>query len=248
MGAPRLVAGDRRLGYSASLHAPLRSAWLLVLDSFPYIYPMDRYQTTKETYDAVAGAYQDKFMDLDLYNDTYDTFCRLVKKTGARIFEIGCGPGNITRYLLKQRPDFVLEAIDVAPNMIRLAQANNPTARFTVMDCREIDMLTHTFDGIICGFCMPYLSKEDVAKMMQDCAFLLNPGGIFYFSAIEGDYARSGFEAGSTGHKTYVYYHETEWLLEQLRESGFSLIELIRKQYPKNNGGQQVHTIFIASK
>lgn len=39
-------------------------------------------------------------MDLDLYNDTYDAFCQAVYKPGARIFEIGCGPGNITRYVL----------------------------------------------------------------------------------------------------------------------------------------------------
>src|SRR5688572_20967975 len=140
---------------------------------------MNRYQTTFQTWNKIAGIYQDKFMDLDLYNDTYDAFCNLIGKPNAAIFEIGCGPGNITKYLLTKRPDFKIEAIDVAPNMIELAKENNPTADFNVMDCREIDTLTKTYDGIICGFCLPYLSKDDVAKLIQDSANLLSGGGIF---------------------------------------------------------------------
>ncbi len=50
---------------------------------------MDRYQTIFETWDKLASADQDKFMDLDLYNDTYDRFCELVSKPDANIFELG---------------------------------------------------------------------------------------------------------------------------------------------------------------
>lgn len=33
---------------------------------------MDKYKETFETWNNVASMYHDKFMDLDLYNDTYD--------------------------------------------------------------------------------------------------------------------------------------------------------------------------------
>ena len=90
-------------------------------------FKMDSYQITFQTWNKVATLYQDKFMNVDLYNDTYDRFCELVEKPNPAIFEIGCGPGNITKYLLAKRPDFQIDAIDVAPNMIELAKANNPT-------------------------------------------------------------------------------------------------------------------------
>ncbi|HKC68335.1 MAG TPA: class I SAM-dependent methyltransferase, partial [Bacteroidia bacterium] len=67
---------------------------------------MDRYQNTFETWNKLAHNYQGKFMDFDLYDDTYNTFCQLLEKPNAKIFEIGCGPGNITRYLLTKHPDF----------------------------------------------------------------------------------------------------------------------------------------------
>ena len=93
---------------------------------------MDSYKITFQTWDKVATMYQDKFMNMDLYNDTYDAFCNLIKKSNPKIFEIGCGPGNITKYMLSKRPDFEIEAIDMAPNMIKLAKENNPTANFRI--------------------------------------------------------------------------------------------------------------------
>src|SRR5215210_3775931 len=139
---------------------------------------MDSYKITIEGFNKLASVYQDKFMNMDLYEDTYDSFCKLIEKYNAKIFEIGCGPGNITKYMCSKRPDFTIEAIDLAPNMIKLAKRNNPTANFKIMDCREIDNLTVKYDGIMCGFCMPYLSKEDCAKLIKDCSFLLYRGGI----------------------------------------------------------------------
>ncbi len=210
---------------------------------------MDHYEITFKTWDKLALQYQDKFMDLDLYNDTYERFCELVKPVHAKILEIGCGPGNITRYILAKRPDFKLEGIDVAPNMLKLAKENNPTAHFKVMDCRHIDTLTITYDAILCGFCLPYLSKEDCRKFIKDCSVLLNTSGILYFSAIEDDYAKSGMETSSNGeHSMFVYNHEAAYLQQWLKEFGFEEIEVFRKSYPKSDGTTAVHLIMIARK
>jgi 2-polyprenyl-3-methyl-5-hydroxy-6-metoxy-1,4-benzoquinol methylase len=209
---------------------------------------MDNYQKTFETWDKVAALYQSKFMDLDLYNDTYIKFCELVNKTNATIFEIGCGPGNITKHLIARRQDFKIYAIDVSTNMIQLAKANNPTANFSVMDCREIGSLTLKFDGIISGFCMPYLSKEDNSQFIRNCASLLEPGGIFYFSAIKGNYSDSGFVAASTGDQSYVYYYDEEYLQNELIKNNFETIEIIYRPSPVAVANTKDDIIFLAKK
>lgn len=210
---------------------------------------MDLYQKTFHTWDKLASAYQERFMEMDLYNDTYNSFCKLVVKQDAKILEIGCGPGNITRHLLSNRPDFKLLGLDIAPSMIKLAQMNNPGARFEVMDARDIDKLQGRFDGIICGFCLPYLSKEDVAKLIKDCSALLNKEGTLYFSAIEGDYDKSGVEPSSDGqHSMFVYYHEAYYLENYLKQHGFELTNFVRKEFPKQDGIIQIHMILIARK
>ncbi|WP_210489108.1 class I SAM-dependent methyltransferase [Rufibacter aurantiacus] len=210
---------------------------------------MDSYRVNLETWNKLAAAYQDKFMDLDLYNDTYDLFCGLITKANARILEIGCGPGNITRYILSKCPDFQLEAIDTAPNMIQLARENNPSATFKVMDAREIDTLPFAYAGIICGFCLPYLSRGDCAKLIKDAAQLLEGNGILYLSAIEGDYEKSGYETSSSGQdRMFVYYHQADYLTEELQANGFELVHLLRKAYQNSAGSPTTHLIFIVRK
>ena len=52
---------------------------------------MDTYKETFETWDKVAKLYEDKFMHIDLFNDTYDRFCDLIVKANSSVLEISCG-------------------------------------------------------------------------------------------------------------------------------------------------------------
>lgn len=197
---------------------------------------MDKYQITIDTFNRLADAYQDKYMDFDFYWDTYDTFCGLVTREGAAILEVACGPGNITKYLLDKRPDFKIEGIDLAPNMVKLALANNPAASFQVMDSRKMTAIGRQFDAIMCGFCFPYLSKKDIAKFFVDARSLLKTGGILYVSTMEGDDEKSGFQTSGAGDKVYIYYHQFEYINHHLKLNGFKTIEVKRKAFPEDKG------------
>lgn len=212
---------------------------------------MDKYDKTIETYNKSAIRFQDKFMDMDLYNDAYQKFCnKLIEKENANIFEIACGPGNITKYLLSERPDFNILGIDLSPKMIELAKINNPTADFQLMDCREISKIDKKYDGIMCGFCLPYLSREESAKLISDSAGLLKPKGWIYISTMEGDYDKSGFETTSFSgqDKIYIHYHQADFLINALTKGGFIDIDLQRKDYPEQDGTFTTDMIFIAQK
>ncbi len=209
---------------------------------------MHRYIETFETWNKIASLYQEKFMELDLYNETYDFFCNAITRINADILEIGCGPGNITKYLLSKRPDFTIYGIDIAPNMIDLAKKNNPMANFNVMDCREISRLTKKFDGIIGGFCLPYLSEDETATLILDSSFLLTENGFIYLSFVEGDPIKSGFQVGSSGDRTYFYYHDLESIKAQLAETGFEEIKIFKVAFKKSTTEDEMHTILIAKK
>lgn len=209
---------------------------------------MDRNDETFETWNNIALLYQEKMMDLDLYNETYDFICNSIAKKNADLLEIGCGPGNITKYILSKRPDFTILGIDIAPNMIELAIKNNPTANFSVMDCRNIENIKSKFDGIICGFCLPYLSETESEKLFIDAKNLLNDGGFIYISFVEGDPGQSGFQTGSTGDRTYFYYQELEVLKNHLMENSFEEFKIFKVAYKKSEPEYDIHTILIAKK
>jgi 2-polyprenyl-3-methyl-5-hydroxy-6-metoxy-1,4-benzoquinol methylase len=209
---------------------------------------MDKYQKTFATWNKVAIRYQEKFMDLDLYNDTYDVICQSLTKDKSKLLDVGCGPGNITKYLLSKRPDFDILGIDVAPNMITLATNNNPKSTFAIMDTRDIQQLNGNYDGIICGFCIPYLSKTDATKLINDCYNLLNDGGLLYLSFVEGDTKKSGYQTGSTGESVYFYYHLLEDIHSQIIQNNFKEIQVFNVEYPKKALEVEKHTIVIARK
>ena len=181
---------------------------------------MDKYKETYQTWNNIAALYQDKFMDLDIYNDTYDYICNAIKNPKSKLLEIGCGPGNITKYLLTKRPDFEIFGIDIAPNMIELAKQNNPTAKFEVMDSRAISTLEEKFDGIVVGFCLPYLSPKDTTELITKAYNLLNEKGLLYLSFVEGEPEKSEFKVGS-GCRVFFYYHDLENVKTQLSNSKF---------------------------
>lgn len=208
---------------------------------------MDKYKETFETWNKIANIYQEKFMGMDLYNDTYDFICNNIEKPKARILEIGCGPGNITKYLLSQRADFEVFGIDIAENMVELAEQNNPGAQFAVMDCREINKLDTKFDGIVGGFCLPYLSETESKELISNANNLLNEGGLLYLSFVEGNPEQSEFKVGSGG-RVYFNYHDLEHLKSQLLTFHFEELKTFNIKYKISETGFDIHTILIARK
>ena len=209
---------------------------------------MSHYKETFETWNKIASLYEDKFMHLDLYNESYDAVCTNIEKENAAVLEIGCGPGNITKYLLSKRPDLSILGIDIAPNMIELARKNNPSARFKVMDSREISKLTTNYDAIVCGFCIPYLSPKDCEQLISDCANLLTENGLLYLSFVEGDLSNSGFQIGSSGDRIYFHFHELNHVESQLGKNKLQPLKMFRLEYKNSNNELDTHTVLIAEK
>ena len=191
----------------------------------------DKSRAAAEVFNKQANTYQDKFMNVDLYHDSLDLFCDHIVK-GADILELACGPGNVTKYLLQKRPDLNILGTDLAPDMIALAQANNPQAKFQLMDCRDIGVLTGKYDAILCSFGLPYLSKEDAIRLIVDAAKLLRPGGVLYLSTMADDYSRSGYQTSGSGDTIFVHYHEADYLRARMEDNGFELIDMRHQDFP----------------
>ena len=209
---------------------------------------MDKNKQAIDVFNKLAKVYQDKFMDVSLYHDSFDVFCSHIKKEKASVLELACGPGNITQYLLKKRPDLNILGTDLAPNMIELATINNPQASFQLLDSRAITSLNKTYDAIMCGFCLPYLSKEEAIQLITDAAKVLTNDGVIYISTMEDDYSKSEFKKGSSGDEIFMHFHEGEYLTDVLRANGFKHLDIKRQNYPTTDGSKVTDLIIIAQK
>ena len=208
---------------------------------------VDKTKIAVDIFNKLSKFYQDKFMDVSMYHTSLDVFCNFIKKENAEVLELACGPGNVTKYLLEKRSDFKILGTDLAPNMIELAKINNPTANFEVMDCRSLNCITKYFDGILCGFGLPYLSMDEAIQFINDSSQRLNKDGILYISTMEDDNSKSGYKTGSTGDTMYQYFHQANYLTQSLEENKLKIIHLERKEYLYNNE-KTVDLIIIAIK
>jgi SAM-dependent methyltransferase len=209
---------------------------------------MDPCAISASTFHKHADLYRDKYMDLTLYDDFYRDFCELLRQGRARVLDAACGPGNVSRYLMAQRPDLDLLGIDLAPRMVELARAAVPSAHFAVHDCRHFADLKLRFDGIICAFGLPYLSSEEATAFISAASHALEPHGAFYLSTMLGKSEDSGFERCSTGDQVYINYHSEDEVICSLQKCGFTLLKQSRIPSPSPATKKTTDLIVLAQK
>ncbi|OQA12825.1 MAG: Trans-aconitate 2-methyltransferase [Bacteroidetes bacterium ADurb.Bin397] len=175
-------------------------------------------------FNKLATLYAQKYMDVSGYSESLEKLGELLHASEGTVLELGCGPGNITRFMLDRFPHLKITGIDLAPDMIAIAKSLNPEATFEVMDCREINKIDSKFDAILCGFCLPYLSRLEAIQLISDSAVKLKTAGVIYISTMEDNNSKSGYVSGSTGDKIFMNYHECSYLTEALRNENFEVV------------------------
>lgn len=179
--------------------------------------------------------YEERFMDVSLYADSFDQFLSLLPANKEpHLMDLGCGPGNVTHYLLGKRSELQIIGVDLAPAMIEKAQKNNPTACFVLSNSQVVLEKSARLHGIVAGFLLPYLSVEEVARLFHTAAKTLFPGGVIYVSTMEDDYASSGLKTNSSGDQVNMYYYTEKQLELLLTQAGFTIEWTDRKTYVYN--------------
>ena len=107
-------------------------------------------QQVEESYDAVAGAYADRFrheMDHKPFDRYWlDRFAALTRDLG-RVCDIGCGPGQVARYLHERGADVF--GADLSEEMLRHARRLNPDVEFRRLDMLELSLPPASLGGIV---------------------------------------------------------------------------------------------------
>lgn len=211
---------------------------------------MKNFELSVQRFDQFAAEYAERFMDLSAYSDSIDRFCEWIGTKQPKILELGCGPGNVTRLLRLRFPKSEIIAIDLSPQMIEIARKHLPDVDFMVMDVRDISIIPVKFDAIMCSFCLPFLSKDDAAKLIADCACHLVKGGVLYVSTMEGNEQRAGFETTSFSGDCEIYfnYHHQNDLENAFAKSGYEIRQAKLQDYMEPDGSSTTDMIFIAVK
>ncbi|KOG23920.1 MULTISPECIES: class I SAM-dependent methyltransferase [Streptomyces] len=132
---------------------------------------------------------------------------------GARVLDVGSGTGRPVAELLV-RAGCRVTGIDVSGEMVALAGAQVPGARFEQCDVRAFEAPEGSFDAVCAFFPLMMMSRAEAAATLKRMAGWLAPGGYLVTATVPAD----------------VEDVEIVWMERTVKVSSFSADEYVRLQ------------------
>jgi SAM-dependent methyltransferase len=184
-------------------------------------------------YAPVAQGYRESLLDelrgkpLDrAFLDAFAERCQ-----GGKVVEVGCGPGQVARYLATRGAD--VEGVDLSPQMIEEARACHPALAFRVADMFALPYEAQTITGIVAFYAIVHVPTAELVAPFRDWHRVLRPGGLVAVSFHVGTERVHVDEL--FGAKTSLDFveHPPDAVIAALAEAGFTLeARLDRAPYP----------------
>ena len=189
---------------------------------------------TQTSYDQVAVEYAEKFKDEMDYKpfdrDCLDRLAREVGKLGP-ICDLGCGPGQIARYLHRQGVDTL--GVDLSPRMVAEAQRLNPEIHFHQGDMISLPDEDNSWGGLAAFYCILHIPREQIVSALREMKRVLKPGGVLLMTFHIGDEVKHLDEWWEKPVNLDFAFFQPEEMRIWLKEAGYELEEtLVRDPNP----------------
>jgi SAM-dependent methyltransferase len=99
---------------------------------------------------------------------------------GARVLELGCGPGVPVARMLSRR--FAVVGVDISQQMVRLARLNASRAVFLQADMASVAFRPAAFDGVVAFYSLIHVPRVHHAGLLARVRRWLRPGGVLVAS------------------------------------------------------------------
>jgi SAM-dependent methyltransferase len=183
------------------------------------------------SYDQVAEAYARDFRD-ELDHKPFDRKMLdwLLEKVGQLgvICDLGCGPGQIARYLRDRGADVC--GIDLSPEMVKQAALLHPDINFTQGDMLRLDRVADdSFGGVAAFYSVIHIPRPAVVRALAEIRRVLCAGGILLLTHhIGSDIVHRNEFLGKQVSIDFIFF-ETEEMKNFLLQAGFKLEEVIER-------------------
>ena len=200
------------------------------------------------SYDAIAEEYaQQYFNELDgkpFDREILDRFAANVMGCG-RVCDLGCGPGQIARYLAARGVDAF--GVDASAAMIATARRLNPTLDFHQGDFFRLDLADGALAGIAAFYSLIHCARGELGRAVAELSRVLAPGGRLLMTVHAGTGEVTREEAyGKRTAFVATLFSDSE-VREALQGAGLRLDELTQRP-PYDFEYQSTRIYALASK
>jgi SAM-dependent methyltransferase len=177
-------------------------------------------QVNKDFYNSIARKYSDNVKSLHNKRES-EKFLALIPQV-SRILDLGCGSGRDAAIFSRLGHDVI--GIDFSDRLIEIAKRRRCSARFFVMDMKELDFIS-VFDGIWANASLMFLPKKEVPGVISECKRLLAPKGILYLSVKKGKGEGLAKDSRYDDRTHYISLYSKKELETIIKKAGFRILE-----------------------
>lgn len=205
---------------------------------------MDKSKFAVSTYNRIADKYTQRYFNDLTDAPCIDKFLALLPK-GAKVLDIGCGPGTFTKYLVEK--GFDAEGIDLSSEMLRIAKEKVPKAKFTLMDMRELAYSNEDFDGLLAAYSLIHIPSEEIPATLKGFYRILKSGGVLLIIAPKGEPDKIVDEPLKEGEKIFINFFTKNRLTKFFTDAGFK-VEYQEETAMKDPNSLSDRVIYIIAK
>jgi SAM-dependent methyltransferase len=129
------------------------------------------------TYDPVASAYTEKYLhelaEKPFDRERLDAFARRVR-AGGRVLDLGCGPGQIGRYLFER--GLAVTGLDVSEGMLAEARRQHPFMTFIQGDLLNLALEPQAWAGAVAAYSLIHVPQAQLPRVLASLGRALEPG------------------------------------------------------------------------
>jgi SAM-dependent methyltransferase len=185
-----------------------------------------------DCYNKTAENYAGKFID-ELNKKHFDRLLLQAfaseNKAKGRMLDLGCGPGQTTRYLADAGIKDIT-GTDLAPRMIEVAKKINPKLAFETADMLSLSYADASFGSAIAFYAIVHFDYNQLETAFSEVKRVLKTGGDFLFSFHVGN--NTVHLDQFLDHDVNIDFHffETPRVLDLLAKTGFDMVDCIERQ------------------
>ncbi|TKB07577.1 bifunctional 2-polyprenyl-6-hydroxyphenol methylase/3-demethylubiquinol 3-O-methyltransferase UbiG [Desulforhopalus sp. IMCC35007] len=201
-------------------------------------------EKTIQAYNKNATKYKEKFNDFSPYKKKIIEFQDQFIPKGARILDLGCGPGNNITTIKSLDDSCQFTGIDLSEGLLAIAKKIHPSCEFINQNICDLSAKgLELYEAVIASFCIVHLDNEETVNVLKFISESLVQGGSLYLSFMEGTV--SGFETTSfSTEEIYFNYYQLDYVLGLLKENDL-IPKMISKEDYLEQDGSITSDIFI---
>jgi SAM-dependent methyltransferase len=212
--------------------------------------PPDNYiARNAREYMAGVEQYVDYNADRSVIAPYLEALCERVPE-GARILDLGCGPGWEAESLHDRGYEAI--GLDLSSAFCAYARREHPADDHLVGDMNHLPFAEDSFGGVWACASMLHIAREHLPTVLSEVARVLAPGGAFVASVQVGDTQRFVPRKSAPGHELFYAYLTPEEWRATVERAGFAIDDLVAEVFdedqPHLNEGSRGWATVIATR